>query len=63
MKKVITCEPENKTDEYIIIFSHFDGIRALVFHPVEPVLITAAEDHMLKLWNLQKTVPAKKFVF
>jgi striatin 1/3/4 len=40
--------------------SHFDGIRALVFHPVEPVLITAAEDHMLKLWNLQKTVPAKR---
>jgi len=40
--------------------SHFDGIRALVFHPVEPVLITASEDHMLKLWNLQKTVPAKK---
>lgn len=42
--------------------SHFDGIRALVFHPVEPVLITAAEDHMLKLWNLQKTVPAKRSV-
>lgn len=40
--------------------SHFDAIRALVFHPVEPVLITASEDHMLKLWNLQKTVPAKK---
>lgn len=43
--------------------SHFDGIRALVFHPVEPVLITASEDHMLKLWNLQKTVPAKKYGF
>ncbi|XP_076311641.1 connector of kinase to AP-1 isoform X3 [Tachypleus tridentatus] len=40
--------------------SHFDGVRALTFHPVEPVLITAAEDHTLKLWNLQKTVPAKK---
>ncbi|XP_048378591.1 striatin-3-like isoform X3 [Stegostoma tigrinum] len=40
--------------------SHFDGIRALVFHPVEPVLITASEDRTLKLWNLQKTVPAKK---
>ncbi|XP_072405481.1 striatin-3-like isoform X1 [Chiloscyllium punctatum] len=40
--------------------SHFDGIRALAFHPVEPVLITASEDRTLKLWNLQKTVPAKK---
>ncbi|CAG9762459.1 unnamed protein product [Ceutorhynchus assimilis] len=40
--------------------SHFDGVRALGFHPTEPVLITASEDHTLKLWNLQKTVPAKK---
>lgn len=40
--------------------SHFDGVRALAFHPVEPVLITASEDHTLKLWNLQKTIPAKK---
>ncbi|RZF32490.1 hypothetical protein LSTR_LSTR014225 [Laodelphax striatellus] len=40
--------------------SHFDGVRALAFHPREPVLITASEDHTLKLWNLQKTVPAKK---
>ncbi|XP_064484646.1 striatin-3-like isoform X4 [Ornithodoros turicata] len=40
--------------------SHFDSVRALAFHPVEPVLITASEDHTLKLWNLQKTVPAKK---
>ncbi|KAK9496640.1 hypothetical protein O3M35_013080 [Rhynocoris fuscipes] len=40
--------------------SHFDGVRALAFHPQEPVLITASEDNTLKLWNLQKTVPAKK---
>jgi len=40
--------------------SHFDSVRALCFHPIEPVLITASEDHTLKLWNLQKTVPAKK---
>uniref|UniRef100_A0A672LZF4 Striatin-3-like n=1 Tax=Sinocyclocheilus grahami TaxID=75366 RepID=A0A672LZF4_SINGR len=40
--------------------SHFDGVRALAFHPVEPVLVTVSEDHTLKLWNLQKTVPAKK---
>ncbi|XP_076360521.1 striatin-like isoform X3 [Tachypleus tridentatus] len=42
--------------------SHFDGVRALAFHPEEPVLVTASEDHTLKLWNLQKTVPAKKAV-
>uniref|UniRef100_A0A8C8D8I9 Striatin-3 n=1 Tax=Oncorhynchus tshawytscha TaxID=74940 RepID=A0A8C8D8I9_ONCTS len=40
--------------------SHFDGVRALAFHPVEPVLVTVSEDNTLKLWNLQKTVPAKK---
>ncbi|XP_053567802.1 striatin isoform X1 [Bombina bombina] len=40
--------------------SHFDGIRGLTFHPLEPVLITASEDHTLKMWNLQKTAPAKK---
>ncbi|XP_071541648.1 striatin-3 isoform X1 [Panulirus ornatus] len=40
--------------------SHFDGVRALCFHPQEPTLITASEDATLKLWNLQKTVPAKK---
>ena len=40
--------------------SHFDGVRALAFHPVDPVLITGSEDHTLKLWNLQKSVPAKK---
>lgn len=38
----------------------FLQVRALAFHPVEPVLITASEDHTLKLWNLQKTVSAKK---
>ncbi|XP_064408669.1 striatin-4 [Latimeria chalumnae] len=40
--------------------SHFDGIRALAFHHSEPVLLTASEDCTLKLWNLQKTVTAKK---
>lgn len=42
--------------------SHFDGVRALVFHPTDPVLITGSDDHTLKLWNLHKTVPAKKYV-
>jgi len=40
--------------------SHFDSVRALAFHPTEPVLITGSEDNTLKLWNLDKTVPAKK---
>ncbi|KAM9411210.1 striatin-like isoform 3-T4 [Salvelinus alpinus] len=40
--------------------SHFDGIRGLAFHPVEPVLVTASEDHTLKMWHLQKTASGKK---
>uniref|UniRef100_A0A8D0C2E6 Striatin 4 n=1 Tax=Salvator merianae TaxID=96440 RepID=A0A8D0C2E6_SALMN len=40
--------------------SHYDGIRALVFHHLESALVTASEDGTLKLWNLQKTVAAKK---
>ncbi|XP_052894142.1 striatin isoform X2 [Anopheles moucheti] len=54
-------EPYRKTwNAKYTLRSHFDGVRALAFHPQEPVLITASEDHTLKLWNLQKTVPAKK---
>ncbi len=59
---VLFCLLMSFTDGVILICSHFDGVRALAFHPVEPVLITASEDHTLKLWNLQKTVPAKKWV-
>lgn len=40
--------------------SHFDGVRAIAFHPTEAALVTASEDHTLKLWNLQRTVPAKR---
>ncbi|XP_022905740.1 striatin isoform X2 [Onthophagus taurus] len=54
-------EPFRKTwNAKYTLRSHFDGVRALAFHPTEPVLITASEDHTLKLWNLQKTVQAKK---
>ncbi|XP_061531373.1 striatin-3 isoform X1 [Phycodurus eques] len=42
--------------------SHFDGVRALAFHPAEPCLLTVSEDHTLKLWNLTKTVAAKKYI-
>lgn len=56
-----TKEPYRKTwNAKYTLRSHFDCVRALAFHPQEPVLITASEDHTLKLWNLQKTVPAKK---
>lgn len=40
--------------------SHYDGIRSLAFHHSESALLTASEDGTLKLWNLQKTVTAKK---
>ncbi|KAL7054294.1 hypothetical protein AAHC03_026184 [Spirometra sp. Aus1] len=40
--------------------SHFDSIRAILFHHTEQILLTAGEDHTLKLWNLAKTVQAKK---
>ena len=43
--------------------SHFDSVRGLAFHPVEPVLVTASEDRTLKMWNLHKTVPARKYMF
>ena len=42
------------------IFSHFDGVRSLCFHPYESALITASEDHTLKLWSLQKNSQGKK---
>lgn len=57
-------EPCRKTwNAKYTLRSHFDGVRALAFHPVEPVLITASEDRTLKLWNLHKTVTTKKYVF
>lgn len=37
-------------------------MRGLAFHPAEAALLTASEDGTLKLWNLQKTVAAKKWV-
>uniref|UniRef100_A0A8K9Y5U8 Striatin 4 n=1 Tax=Oncorhynchus mykiss TaxID=8022 RepID=A0A8K9Y5U8_ONCMY len=40
--------------------SHFDAIRALMFHPSQAVLLTASEDGTLKLWNLNKAIHSKK---
>ncbi|DBA04986.1 TPA: hypothetical protein N0F65_006988, partial [Lagenidium giganteum] len=32
--------------------SHMDGVRALAFHPSEPLLVSGSEDCTVKLWNL-----------
>lgn len=40
--------------------SHYDSIRAMQFHPVEPVLITASEDGTAKLWDLTLGAPTGK---
>ena len=42
-------------------FSHFDAVRAIRFHPVEPAILTGSEDHTVKLWNLNKTLPMRKY--
>lgn len=45
--------------------SHYDAVRAIQFHPVEPVLITASEDGTAKLWNLNdsKLTDANKGIY
>ncbi|CAD5234068.1 unnamed protein product [Bursaphelenchus xylophilus] len=32
--------------------SHLDSVRAMKFHPFEPILVTASEDGTAKMWNL-----------
>ncbi|XP_077174583.1 striatin-4 [Paroedura picta] len=63
----LSCDLSDSKDSFkktwnpkFTLRSHYDGIRALVFHHAESALITASEDGTLKLWNLQKTVAAKK---
>ncbi|XP_071588954.1 striatin-4, partial [Heliangelus exortis] len=41
--------------------SHYDAIRGVTFPPAHEAIVTASEDATLKLWNLQKTVPNKKW--
>lgn len=41
--------------------SHFDGVRHVLFHPSEPVVFTASEDHTIKLWHLNRTLQSKKW--
>ncbi|KAF1749832.1 hypothetical protein GCK72_016377 [Caenorhabditis remanei] len=38
----------------VTLRSHLDSIHAMQFHPVEPVLFTASEDGLIKLWNLDQ---------
>uniref|UniRef100_A0A1I7T4J7 WD_REPEATS_REGION domain-containing protein n=1 Tax=Caenorhabditis tropicalis TaxID=1561998 RepID=A0A1I7T4J7_9PELO len=38
----------------VTLRSHLDSIYAMQFHPVEPVLFTASEDGLIKLWNLEQ---------
>ncbi|XP_015279596.1 PREDICTED: striatin-4 [Gekko japonicus] len=63
----LSCDLSDSKDSFkktwnpkFTLRSHYDGIRALVFHHAESALVTASEDGTLKLWNLQKTVAAKK---
>ena len=40
--------------------SHFDAVRAVRFLPNQDAVLTASEDHTMKLWNLNKPMPNKK---
>jgi len=40
--------------------SHFDGVRSVRFLPNVSGVITASEDHTLKLWNLNKPITSKR---
>ena len=33
------------------VYSHYDSVTALEFHPSEAFLLTASEDTTIKLWN------------
>lgn len=36
--------------------SHYDVVRQMQFHPVEPLMITASEDGTAKLWNIANKI-------
>ncbi|ULT89641.1 hypothetical protein L5515_008067 [Caenorhabditis briggsae] len=46
--------PPVKWNIKVTLRSHLDTIHAMQFHPVEPVLFTASEDGLIKLWNLDQ---------
>lgn len=44
----------------VTLRSHLDSIRAMQYHPVEPVLFTASEDGTIKMWNLESQKKEEK---
>jgi len=44
----------------ITLRSHIDGVRCVVFHPTEPVLLSGSEDGTVKYWNLSEPLKNKK---
>ncbi|KRY89935.1 Striatin, partial [Trichinella pseudospiralis] len=55
--KITSEESLRKTwNNRITLRGHFDSVRAVAFHPVDPVIVSASEDGTVKLWNLQKAL-------
>ncbi|KRZ74385.1 Striatin, partial [Trichinella papuae] len=55
--KITSEESLRKTwNNRITLRGHFDSVRAIAFHPVDPVIVSASEDGTVKLWNLQKAL-------
>lgn len=59
-KNVCTPPPPPAWTAKYTLRSHFDAIRAVVFHHTEQILLTGSEDCTLRLWSLAKRVQAKK---
>eukprot|EP01113_Clastostelium_recurvatum_P044977 TRINITY_DN7653_c0_g1_i2.p1 TRINITY_DN7653_c0_g1~~TRINITY_DN7653_c0_g1_i2.p1 ORF type:complete len:481 (-),score=138.73 TRINITY_DN7653_c0_g1_i2:14-1333(-) len=38
--------------------SHYDSVRCVAFHPTQPALLSASEDHTFKIWNLNMLAPS-----
>ncbi|CAD5230165.1 unnamed protein product [Bursaphelenchus okinawaensis] len=55
IKDVTELNNDSPSIQWRIAFtlrSHLDSVRAMKFHPFEPVLVTASEDGTAKMWNL-----------
>lgn len=39
---------------------HFDAVRAIAFHDSEPAVLSASEDHTVKLWNFRNIPSSTK---
>ncbi|KFD59050.1 hypothetical protein M513_00213, partial [Trichuris suis] len=56
---VIRPQEESLRKTWTVRFTlrcHFDCVRAIAFHPVEAIVLSASEDATVKLWNLQKSL-------